>query len=185
MPAALDEHLPATAAPLVPQAPIDARGSADPAMPREFLSFCLGGEEYGIDILRVQEIRSYEPPTRIANAPPFIKGVVNLRGIIVPVVDLRLRLGSPTADYDGFTVTIVLNIRGRVVGAVVDSVSDVVELAPSQIRPAPELHCAVDARHIVGIGSVKGASGERMLILTDIDALLSSPETGLIAVDAH
>src|SRR5262245_53933128 len=103
----------------------------------EFLTFRLGAEEYGIDILRVQEIRSYEAPTRIANAPAFIKGVVNLRGVIVPIVDLRLKLGCESAEYNHFTVVIVLNVRGRVVGAVVDSVSDVLELNGEQIRPAP------------------------------------------------
>jgi len=103
----------------------------------EYLTFRLGGEEYGIDILRVQEIRSYEQPTRIANAPHFIKGVVNLRGVIVPIVDLRLKLGCESAEYNGFTVVIVLNVRGRVVGAVVDSVSDVLELGADHIKPAP------------------------------------------------
>ncbi|WP_128003730.1 chemotaxis protein CheW, partial [Piscinibacter defluvii] len=105
----------------------------------EFLTFRLGDEEYGIDILRVQEIRSYEQPTRIANAPAFVKGVVNLRGVIVPVVDLRMKLGCPSAEYNTFTVVIVLNVRNRVVGAVVDSVSDVLELPPEAIKPAPEM----------------------------------------------
>ena len=121
----------------------------------EFLTFRLGGEEYGIDILRVQEIRSYEQPTRIANAPAFIKGVVNLRGVIVPIVDLRLKLGCESAEYSAFTVVIVLNVKGRVVGAVVDSVSDVLELAEDAIKPAPEMASAVDAGFITGIGSVK------------------------------
>jgi purine-binding chemotaxis protein CheW len=112
----------------------------------EFLTFRLGAEEYGIDILRVQEIRSYEPPTRIANAPSFIKGVVNLRGVIVPIIDLRLKLNCDTAEYNDFTVVIVLNVRGRVVGAVVDSVSDVLELSHEQIKPAPELSSSVDSR---------------------------------------
>ena len=144
----------------------------------EFLTFCLGGEEYGIDILKVQEIRSYEPPTRIANAPGFIKGVVNLRGVIVPIVDLRLRLGCETAEYSALTVVIVLNVKGRVVGAVVDSVSDVLELGKDAIKPAPEMASAVDASFITGIGSV----GERMLILMDIEGLMASEEMGLIGV---
>ena len=101
----------------------------------EFLTFRLGQEEYGIDILRVQEIRSYEQPTRIANAPAFIKGVVNLRGVIVPIVDLRMKLGCDCAEYNAFTVVIVLNVKGRVVGAVVDSVSDVLELSRDTIKP--------------------------------------------------
>ena len=146
----------------------------------EFLTFRLGAEEYGIDILRVQEIRSYEQPTRIANAPAFIKGVVNLRGVIVPIVDLRLKLGCDNADYNGFTVVIVLNVRGRVVGAVVDSVSDVLELAGDQIKPSPELSSSVDSRYITGIGTVRSGDAERMLILVDIEALMSSADMGLI-----
>ena len=143
----------------------------------EFLTFRLGGEEYGIDILRVQEIRSYEAPTRIANAPHFIKGVVNLRGVIVPIIDLRLKLGCESAEYNAFTVVIVLNVRGRVVGAVVDSVSDVLELTRDHIKPAPELHSNVDGNFITGIGSV----GDRMLILMDIEGLMSSADMGLVA----
>lgn len=142
----------------------------------EFLTFRLGAEEYGIDILRVQEIRSYEEPTRIANSPHFIKGVVNLRGVIVPVVDLRIKLGCESVEYNSFTVVIVLNVKGRVVGAVVDSVSDVLELAKDQINQAPEMSTTVDTTFITGIASV----GERMLILMDIESLMSSADMGLI-----
>jgi purine-binding chemotaxis protein CheW len=142
----------------------------------EFLTFRLGAEEYGIDILKVQEIRSYEQPTRIANAPAFIKGVVNLRGVIVPIVDLRIKLGCDTAEYNSFTVVIVLNVKGRVVGAVVDSVSDVLALDAQTIKPAPEMSSAVDTSFITGIGSV----GDRMLILMDIEGLMASAEMGLI-----
>ena len=146
----------------------------------EFLTFRLGAEEYGIDILRVQEIRSYEQPTRIANAPHFIKGVVNLRGVIVPIIDLRLKLGCETAEYNAFTVVIVLNVRGRVVGAVVDSVSDVLELSRDHIKPAPELQSNVEANFITGIGSIKSGDVERMLILMDIEGLMSSADMGLV-----
>ena len=156
------------------------RAGGKPATPTaeggEFLTFRLGGEEYGIDILRVQEIRSYEPPTRIANAPHFIKGVVNLRGVSVPIIDLRLKLGCDSAEYNAFTVVIVLNVKGRVVGAVVDSVSDVLELTSEHIKPAPELNSNVDGSFITGIGSV----GDRMLILMDIEGLMSSADMGLI-----
>jgi purine-binding chemotaxis protein CheW len=151
----------------------------------EFLTFRLGAEEYGIDILRVQEIRSYEPPTRIANAPSFIKGVVNLRGVIVPIIDLRLKLGCEQVEYNAFTVVVVLNVRGRVVGAVVDSVSDVLELTSGEIKPAPELNSSVDASYITGIGAVKSGQGEevteRMLILMDIEGLMSSADMGLVS----
>src|SRR5215471_18639260 len=147
----------------------------------EYLTFKLGGEEYGIDILRVQEIRSYEPPTRIANAPSYLKGVVNLRGVIVPIVDLRVRLGCAQAEYNHFTVVIVLNVKGRVVGAVVDSVSDVLELPAEAIRPAPPMASnGADNSYITGIGSV----ADRMLILMDIVTLMSSADMGLIK-DAH
>jgi purine-binding chemotaxis protein CheW len=142
----------------------------------EFLAFTLGKEEYGIDILKVQEIRGYEAVTRIANAPEFIKGVVNLRGIIVPIVDMRIKfnLGEPT--YDQFTVVIILNISGRVIGMVVDSVSDVITLASEQIKPAPEMGSAFNTDYLVGLGTLD----ERMLILVDIDKLMSSAEMGLI-----
>jgi purine-binding chemotaxis protein CheW len=143
---------------------------------REHLTFRLGAEEYGLDILRVQEIRSYEEPTRIAGSPPFLKGVINLRGVIVPIVDLRVKFGCDSTEFTPFTVVIVLNIRGRVVGAVVDSVSDVLALDAQTIKPAPEMNSAVDTSFITGIGSV----GERMLILMDIEGLMASEEMGLI-----
>ena len=128
----------------------------------------------------MQEIRSYEPPTRIANAPAFIKGVVNLRGVIVPIIDLRLKLNCDSAEYNGFTVVIVLNVRGRVVGAVVDSVSDVLELTKADIKAAPDLSSCLDSNHITGIGSIKNGDVDRMLILMDIEGLMSSADMGLI-----
>jgi purine-binding chemotaxis protein CheW len=149
--------------------------------PRECLIFRLGAEEYGIDILRVQEIRSYEQPTRIAGAPPFIKGVINLRGVIVPVVDLRLKFDLPEVRYDSLTVVVVLNVRGRVVGAVVDGVSDVLELAADDIKAAPEFNGSVSSDHILGIAAVRHGDGHRMLILTDIESLMAEADTGLIA----
>jgi purine-binding chemotaxis protein CheW len=150
----------------------------------EFLTFRLGSEEYGIDILRVQEIRSYEQPTRIANAPAFIKGVVNLRGVIVPIIDLRVKLNCETVEYNSFTVVVVLNVKGRVVGAVVDSVSDVLELTKEQIKPAPAMNSSVDSSFITGIGAVAQGQGEtateRMLILMDIEGLMSAADMGLV-----
>ncbi|HJV75146.1 MAG TPA: chemotaxis protein CheW [Noviherbaspirillum sp.] len=142
----------------------------------EFLAFTLGEEEYGVVILNVQEIRGYETVTRIANAPEFIKGVVNLRGIIVPVVDMRIKFNLGTPTYDQFTVVIILNIGGRVVGMVVDSVSDVISLAPEQIKPAPEVGSALNTEYLIGLGTLD----QRMLILVDIDKLMSSAEMGLI-----
>jgi len=142
----------------------------------EFLAFTLGQEEYGIDILKVQEIRGYESVTRIANAPEFIKGVINLRGIIVPIVDMRIKFNLGAPRYDEFTVVIILNIGNRVVGMVVDSVSDVTTLSPEQIKPAPEMGSALDTEYLIGLGTID----ERMLILVDIDKLMSSTEMGLI-----
>lgn len=143
--------------------------------PLEFLSFTLGKEEYGISIQKVQELRGYDTVTRIANTPEFVKGVVNLRGIIVPIVDMRIKfsLGSPT--YDQFTVVVILNVAGRVVGMVVDSVSDVITLTPEQIRPAPDMNSAMASDYLIGLGTID----ERMLILIDIDKLMSSAEMGL------
>lgn len=148
-----------------------------PVGAREYLTFRLDREEYGIDILKVQEIRGYEPPTRIANAPDFIKGVVNLRGTIVPIIDMRIKFNCSQADYNSFTVVIILNLRNRVVGIVVDSVSDVMELTPESIQPAPDIESAIDNSCIVGLGSV----GERMLILLDIEKLMSNVDMGLVA----
>ncbi len=144
---------------------------------REYLTFKLGQEEYGIDILKVQEIRGYEPPTRIANAPVFIKGVVNLRGTIVPIVDMRLKFNCESAKYDSFTVVIILNLHQRIVGIVVDSVSDVMQLAPENLRAAPEVESVIDSDSVIGLGSL----GDRMLILLDIEKLMSGVDMGLIS----
>nr|WP_109370572.1 MULTISPECIES: chemotaxis protein CheW [unclassified Massilia] len=143
----------------------------------EVLSFRLGGEEYALSILKVQEIRGYDAVTRIASAPEYLKGVINLRGIIVPIVDMRIKFGVGNPSYDAFTVVIVLNINGHTIGVVVDSVSDVVTLTPEQIKPAPDLGSSVAAEYLQGLGTV----GERMLILLDIDKLLSSEDMGLLA----
>lgn len=143
---------------------------------REFLTFRLGQEEYGIDILKVQEIRGYDTVTRIANAPDFIKGVINLRGVIVPIVDMRIKFRLGEAEYNSFTVVVILNVLDRVVGIVVDSVSDVLELNSEQIRTAPEFSAALDSSYIMGLGSI----GERMLILVDIEKLMSSADMGLM-----
>jgi purine-binding chemotaxis protein CheW len=142
----------------------------------EALAFTLGREEYGVDILKVQEIRGHDTVTRIANAPAYIKGVVNLRGVIVPVVDLRLRFNIDAGSDEQFSVVIVLNIAGRIIGMVVDSVSDVISLGADEIRPAPQMGSALDTDFLVGIGTIDN----RMLILLDIERLMSSEELGLI-----
>ncbi|TWG87506.1 purine-binding chemotaxis protein CheW [Luteimonas sp. J16] len=146
----------------------------------EFLTFVLGEEEYGVDILQVQEIRSYDAVTRLPDAPDYIKGVINLRGVIVPVVDMRLKFRLARADYNALTVMIVLNVGGRVVGMVVDSVSDVVRLAPEQVRAVPEIGSTIDRQFLTGIGTLD----ERMLILLDIERLMGHEIMGLVSAEA-
>ena len=142
----------------------------------EFLTFRLGSEEYGMDILKVQEIRGYDSITQIANAPEFIKGVVNLRGIIVPIIDMRIKFELGNVEYDQFTVVIILNVSGRVMGIVVDGVSDVISLDMDQMRATPEFGSVIDTEYIMGLGTVE----ERMLILIDIEKLMGSTDMGLI-----
>lgn len=143
----------------------------------EFLAFTLGEEVYGIDILKVQEIRSYEPVTKIANAPDFIKGVINLRGIIVPVIDMRIKFCLDSLEYNQFTVVIILNVCGRVIGMVVDSVSDVIDLSPDQIHAPPEFGASLDTQYLRGMATMEG----RMIILVDIERLMSASDMALIA----
>ncbi|WP_028451905.1 chemotaxis protein CheW [Chitinilyticum aquatile] len=143
---------------------------------QELLVFTLGAEEYGIDILKVQEIRGYDAVTSIANAPAFIKGVINLRGHIVPIVDMRIKFNLGNVTYDQFTVVIILSLVGRTVGIVVDGVSDVVTLTQEQVRPAPEFGAALDTSFMRGLGSIE----ERMIILLDIEKLMTSEEMALV-----
>ncbi|WP_437890943.1 chemotaxis protein CheW [Phytobacter sp. V91] len=147
---------------------------------QEFLVFTLGNEEYGIDILKVQEIRGYDQVTRIANTPDFIKGVTNLRGVIVPIVDLRVKFSQSEVEYNDNTVVIVLNFGQRVVGIVVDGVSDVLSLASDQIRPAPEFAVTLSTEYLTGLGAL----GDRMLILVNIEKLLNSDEMALLDIAA-
>jgi purine-binding chemotaxis protein CheW len=152
-------------------------GAVGSQLANEFLTFRLGKEEYGIEILKVQEIRCYEQVTAIANAPEFIKGVVNLRGIIVPIVDMRIKFNLDSAEYDQFTVVIILNVAGRVVGMVVDGVSDVIRLTEEQIRSAPDFSASsFDTRYITGLGTIE----ERMLILVDIEKLMGGADMALV-----
>ena len=153
-----------------------AANSTDSALAGQYLTLRLGSEEYAIEILRVQEIRSYEEPTRMVNSPAFIKGVINLRGVIVPIADLRLKMGLSDVQYNGFTVVIILNIQGTVVGAVVDSVSDVLTLSADMIKPAPQFDAGLDARYVVGLATV----GERTLIVLDVQSLMGAAELGIV-----
>jgi purine-binding chemotaxis protein CheW len=148
---------------------------------RELLTFTLGEESYGIDILMVQEIRGYETVTRIANTPDFIKGVINLRGHIVPIVDLRIKLGLGEAKYDAGTVVIILNVLKRVVGVVVDSVSDVITIPASSVKPAPEFGSVLGTQYILGLATIESG----MLIVIDIESLVGSRDMALVADTAE
>ena len=142
----------------------------------EFLTFTLGTETYGIEILKVQEIRSFEPATKIANTPDFIKGVINLRGNIVPILDLRIRFKLAEVAYNDFTVVIILNLDQRTIGIVVDSVSDVLALNPDQISPVPDLVASIDTKYLLGLAT----KDAQMLILLNIEQLMSSQEMALV-----
>lgn len=138
----------------------------------QFLTFRLDGQEYGIAILKVQEIKGWDRMTPIPNSPPYVKGVLNLRGVIVPVFDLRLRFGLPEATRDAFTVIIVVNIGGRLAGIVVDAVSDVINVGAEQKCAAPEYEGQQNREFIQGLAQVDG----KLLILLDIDRMVN-PET--------
>jgi len=156
-----------------------SRGAAS-APVREFLAFRLGNEDYAIDILKVQEIRVFDTVTKLPGAPDYIKGVINLRGLIAPVIDLRLKFGFNDAEYGPFTVLIVLHVRDRLVAVVVDAVADVVQLTQEQIKPAPEFATAVNIEYVMGLGT----RGDHMLILLDIEKLISSRELGIFEEQA-
>lgn len=156
-----------------PKSRADVAGCRLAAMSK-FLAFKLGAEEYCIDILRVQEIRSYIAPTLLVDAPDFIKGIVNLRGVIVPIVDMRLKFGLPLATYDSLTVVIVLNVGSQVVGMVVDGVSDVVSFAPDELLPTPAFTATIDSTHVLAIGSIR----DRMLIVLDVEEFMTTQLSG-------
>ncbi|AWL12105.1 Chemotaxis protein CheW [Saliniradius amylolyticus] len=150
--------------------------AANGGQQKEFLTFVLGEEHYGLDIMAVKEIRGYEPVTSIAKAPPFIKGVLNLRGEVVPIVDLRLKFDLGEATYTEFTIVIMVTVADRIVGIVVDAVSDVVKLEDEDIRPAPEFGVAFDSRYLDGLAPLD----DKMVILVDIEALITSDELGIV-----
>jgi len=135
----------------------------------QYLTFALGEEQYGVEILRVQEIKGYTGVTRIPNTPNYVKGVLNLRGTIVPIVDLRMKFGMEQQEYDKKTVIIVVEVKGRIMGIIVDAVSDVMNIAAKDIQPAPEFGSMVDVGFINGIGSY----GEKLVAFLDIDRVLS------------
>lgn len=143
----------------------------------QFLTFNLGDELYGVDILRVQEIKGYTTVTKIPNTPPHIKGVLNLRGTIVPIVELRTKFGLPTIDYTAFTVIVVVVVRDKVMGLVVDSVSDVLNIDRKDIQPPPQFGAKVDVSFVNGIGK----SGDKLVTLLEMDRLLAGGEVQELA----
>ena len=147
---------------------------------RELLTFTLGNEEYGIAILKVQEIRGYDAVTTIANSPEFIKGVINLRGIIVPIIDMRIKFNLGNVTYNELTVVIILNVANRVLGIVVDGVSDVITLTADQLKPSPEFSSSLDTQYITGLGTVD----DRMIIVIDIERLMTSRDMDLVEMAA-
>ena len=144
----------------------------NPESGREVLVFLLDSEEYGVDILRVQEIRSYEKVTPVPGAPPHLKGVVNLRGAVVPIIDLRVRFGRAEPRYDELTVVVVLQVGGRTVGMVVDGVADVVRLQPDEVQPAPALGALIGGSFLLEVAMMD----DRMILLVDLEKVLATRE---------
>ena len=144
----------------------------------QYLTFRLGGEEYGVEILRVQEIKGFSTATPIPNTPPHVLGVMNLRGTIIPVLDLRARLGMPKADATAFSVIVVVRVSARVVGVVVDAVSDVLDIPADDVQPAPELGASVDTRFIQGLAR----TGDKLVLLLALDAVFAADEVALAMV---
>lgn len=160
----------------------ETRNAASDAGSYQVLTFTLGDETYGVDILRVQEIRGYSTVTRIPQAPPHVLGVLNLRGSIVPIVDMRMRFNLERAEYTPLTVIIVLSVESplgrRDIGVVVDGVSDVIDVAAADIKPSPELGAQVNTEFIEGLAAVSG----RMVMLLDIDRLIGGDVAGAAPV---
>ncbi len=147
----------------------------------QYLTFVLSGETYGVDILRVQEIKGWTPVTRIPNTPDYMQGVLNLRGTIVPIVDMRMRFNLERIEYTPITVIIVLSIKSesgdRVIGLVVDSVSDVINVESENIKPTPDFGDGLNTEFINGLAT----GGERMVMLLDVDKLLSVDEIQVLS----
>lgn len=150
--------------------------AAATAVPVQYLTVNLANEEYAIDILAVREIRGWTPVTRIPQAPPYVLGVLNLRGTIVPVLDLRLRFGLTREAYDATTVTVIVNVAGRLFGVVVDAVSDVLDVAADDVRPVPDMGTAVDTEYLKGLTAV----ADRMVLLLDVDKLLQPQDAQML-----
>jgi len=159
----------------------NANGGLEAADAQQFLTFKLAGEEYGVGILTVQEIRGWSSVTKVPHTPAWLLGVINLRGVVVPIIDLRLKFSFANAEYTDTTVVIILTVATRVVGVVVDGVSDVITLGPAQIKPAPSMGAGADTSHIIGFGTLD----ERMRILMDVEKLIAGADLGLVDKAIH
>ena len=159
----------------------NVNGALEAADAQQFLTFKLAGEEYGVGILTVQEIRGWSQVTKVPHTPVWLLGVINLRGVVVPIIDLRLKFNFASAEYNETTVVIILTVATRVVGVVVDGVSDVITLGPTQIKPAPSLGAGADTSHIIGFGTLD----ERMRILMDVERLMAGADMGLVDKAIH
>ena len=158
----------------------NAIGKLDAADAQQFLTFKLAGEEYGVGILAVQEIRGWSSVTKVPHTPSWLLGVINLRGVVVPIIDLRVKFHA-SAEYNDTTVVIILTVATRVVGVVVDGVSDVITLGAAQIKPVPSLGSGSDTSHIIGFGTLD----ERMRILMDVEKLMAGADIGLVDKAIH
>jgi purine-binding chemotaxis protein CheW len=159
----------------------NANGALEDADARQFLTFRLDGEEYGVGILTVQEIRGWSSVTKVPHTPAWLLGVINLRGVVVPIIDLRIKFNCSSAEYNETTVVIILTVATRVMGVVVDAVSDVITLGSQQIKPAPSLGSGAETRHIIGFGTLD----ERMRILMDVEKLMAGTDMGLVDKAIH
>ena len=142
---------------------------------QQFLTFALGQEEYGVEILKIQEIKGFSAVTPLPNAPAYVKGVLNLRGTIVPIVDLRQKFGMPEEAYTKFTVIVVVQVQEKTLGFVVDAVSDVLTVRGDAIQPTPDLHGQLDTTFLTGLAPT-GEQGEKLVILLDIDKIFGEEE---------
>ena len=144
----------------------------------QYVTFTLDDEEYGVEVLKVQEIIGYQGFTRVPSVPSFVKGVINLRGLVVPIVDLRIKLSMQEKAYDNFTVILILEVRGKTIGAIVDAVSDVVNLKEDEVQATPDFASGVSVDFIAGMGR----RGDKLIIMLDIDKVLNIGD--LVIADA-
>lgn len=156
----------------------DGRAAVASGEVHQFLTFRLANEQYGVEILKVQEIKGFSAITPIPHTPPHVKGAMNLRGSIIPVVDLRVKFALAAAEFDKFTVIVIVRVGSRTVGLVVDAVSDVLDIPRGDIQPAPDLGTQVDVRFIAGVAH----AGDHLVLLLDLERVLCDDELATVEV---